>query len=194
RLFPQADRAMVLLQEGGHLHVKAQRLRGATTATDFPYSRTIVKKALDEGVGILSEDVNADKRFAGTETLLSLNLRSLLCVPLIGPDGRRLGVIQLDCLRPSLAFRGNDLELLTTVGLLVAVVLENASMHAELLREERLRQELVMAREIQESFLPTDFEPLGDSDFELYANIHPAREVSGDLYDFFPLEDGRLAF
>src|SRR5439155_12893003 len=66
RLFPQADRSMVLLEEGGHLHVKAQRLRGATTATDFPYSRTIVKKALEEGVGILSEDVNADKRFAGT--------------------------------------------------------------------------------------------------------------------------------
>src|SRR5205085_70202 len=30
--------------------------------------------------------------------------------------------------------------------------------------------------------------------FDLFAAVHPAREVSGDLYDFFPRPDGRLAF
>ena len=50
------------------------------------------------------------------------------------------------------------------------------------------------AREIQQSFLPTDFEPLGAAGPELFARVQPAREVSGDLYDFFPLPDGRLAF
>jgi sigma-B regulation protein RsbU (phosphoserine phosphatase) len=50
-----------------------------------------------------------------------------------------------------------------------------------------------MAREIQEDFLPTEFAPLGQSHVELYARVSPAREVSGDLYDFFPL-DGKLAF
>src|SRR5206468_12248851 len=55
-------------------------------------------------------------------------------------------------------------------------------------------QELAMAREIQQGFLPTDFAVFPDQSFELFARIHPAREVSGDLYDFFPLSDGRLAF
>ena len=57
-----------------------------------------------------------------------------------------------------------------------------------------MRQELRLAREIQQSYLPTDFRPLGDGGPELFARVLPAREVSGDLYDFFPLPDGRLAF
>jgi sigma-B regulation protein RsbU (phosphoserine phosphatase) len=112
----------------------------------------------------------------------------------MGQDKRRLGVIQLDCARSGLAFHSDDLELLTTVALQVGVVLENAALHAEVLRESRLRQELAMAREIQEGFLPTNFSPLGKSNFELFARVNPAREVSGDLYDFFALGDGRLAF
>lgn len=191
RLFPQGDRAMILLEERGQLVVRAQRARGTPEPTDFPYSRTLVKKALDEGVGILSEDVGGDERFATTATLIRLNLRSLLCVPLIGPDKRRLGVLQLDSSRPGMAFHSEDLELLTTIGLQVSVVLENVALHAQHLREERLRQELAMAREIQESFLPPN---LTGPDYELFARVHPAREVSGDLYDFFPLGDGRLVF
>ena len=37
-------------------------------------------------------------------TLVSLNLRSFLCVPLLGWENKRLGVIQLDCLRAGLSF------------------------------------------------------------------------------------------
>jgi sigma-B regulation protein RsbU (phosphoserine phosphatase) len=50
-----------------------------------------------------------------------------------------------------------------------------------------------MARDIQQSFLPTAFDIPGGNP-EIFARVHPAREVSGDLYDFFLLPDGRLAF
>jgi serine phosphatase RsbU (regulator of sigma subunit)/pSer/pThr/pTyr-binding forkhead associated (FHA) protein len=193
RLYPQADRGMVLLCEGEHHVVRVQRTR-TSTSSDFPYSRTLVNAALEEGVGLLSEDVGDDSRLVMSESLVSLNLRSFLCVPLLGNDGRRLGVVQLDCIRKGQRFRAEDLELLTAIGLQVAVVLENVALHAQLLREARLRQELLLAREIQQAFLPTDFQPLGKDKMELFARVHPAREVSGDLYDFFPLPDGRLAF
>jgi serine phosphatase RsbU (regulator of sigma subunit) len=192
RLFPQADRGMALLCEQGRPVVRAQR--GIEEQGEFPYSRSIVQRALDQGVGILSEDLGTDQRIAKTETLLSLKLNSLLCVPLICQE-RRLGVIQLDCSQRARSFRSEDLELLTAVAMQVAVVLDNVALHAERLREERFHQELAMAREIQQGFLPTDFAPLGkDVGFELFARIHPAREVSGDLYDFFPVGDGKLAF
>jgi serine phosphatase RsbU (regulator of sigma subunit) len=193
QLFPQADRGMVLLCEGEHHVVRVQRARGSPTG-DYTYSRTLVRSALEEGVGLLSEDVNEDPRVKLSASLVSLNLRSFLCVPLIGSQGRRLGVIQLDCIRKGQRFRSEDLELLTAIGLQVAVVLENVALHAQLLREARLRQELLLAREIQQAFLPADFEPLGKDKVELFARVHPAREVSGDLYDFFRLPDGKLAF
>src|SRR5262249_34516434 len=61
-------------------------------------------------------------------------------------------------------------------------------------REESLRRDLAMGRDIQFGFLPTDFTPPPPGGYEIHANIHPAKEVSGDLYDFFPLGEGRLAF
>jgi sigma-B regulation protein RsbU (phosphoserine phosphatase) len=173
--------------------VRAQRTRYANENNDYPYSRTIVKKALEEGVGLLSEDVRGDRNLVLSATLVSLNLRSFLCVPLIGWEDRRLGVIQLDCLRGGQSFRPEDLEMLTAIALQAAVVLQNAAYHVERLREERLRQEIAFARDIQQQFLPSGFDLIGDT-AELFARCLPAREVSGDLYDFFRLADGRLAF
>lgn len=194
QLFPQADRALVVLCEGEHLVVRSQRARGSADPSVHPYSRTILRRALDEGVGILSEDVRADERFRSGASVSALGLHSLLCVPLIAQGGRRQGVLQLDRFRLGNAFQGEDLQLLTVVGIQVAVVLENASLHAELLREERLRQELAMAREIQQGFLPSQFPEPQAVGFELFARLLPAREVAGDLYDFLRLGDGRLAF
>jgi sigma-B regulation protein RsbU (phosphoserine phosphatase) len=194
RLFPQADRGLVLLCEGDRLMLRALRGRRADAGDSAPYSRTVVRRALEEGVGILSQDVTGDPKLVLSQTLMNLNLRSFLCVPLIAPDGHRQGVIQLDGSTPGLSFKDEDLEVLTALSLQVSVVLENAALHAARIEEEKLRQELAVAREIQQGYLPTDFALLGGTDFELFARVHPAREVSGDLYDFFPLSDGRLAF
>ncbi len=194
RLLPQADRALVLLCEGDELVVRGQRCRHEHDATTFPYSRTVVRRALDEGIGLLSEDVKDDERFQSSQTITSLDMRSLICVPLIGQEGRRLGVIQLDRFRSGQPFLVGDLQMLTAVGLQVGVVLENAALHAELLRKQRQDQELAMARDIQESYLPTNFGPLAAVGIDLFANVHPARGMAGDLYDFFLLPDGRLAF
>jgi serine phosphatase RsbU (regulator of sigma subunit)/pSer/pThr/pTyr-binding forkhead associated (FHA) protein len=194
KLFPMADRGLVLLCTGDQLVLKAQRSRLPEDASPYLYSRTIVNQVLQEGIGIRSDDVHADQRFGESETVTYLDARSLLCVPLIGHAGRRLGVIQLDGAHTAATFEGQDLRLLTTLGLQVGVVLENLELHAERLREERLRQELALAREIQAGFLPTNFPLPATVGFELYACVHPAREVSGDLYDFFALPDGRWAF
>jgi serine phosphatase RsbU (regulator of sigma subunit) len=194
KLFPQAERGMVLLCEGDKLVLHAQRSRRIETTENYSYSRTIVRHALQDGVGIFSEDVHSDERFNASTTLTSLNLRSLLCVPLIGHESKRLGIIQLDRSRDGKTFRNDDLQLLTAVGLLMSTVLENAALHAERLREERFRQEVALAREIQQGFLSTDFPNSEQAGYEVFARVLPAREVAGDLYDFFKLADGRLAF
>lgn len=187
RLFPQADRSMVLLLEEDRFVVRGQRCREPQDAASYPYSRTIVRRALDEGIGILSEDAKADKRFEASDTLTSLALHSVICVPLIGQERKRLGVIQVDRFRRGLAFRTEDLHLLTTISLQVAVALENAQLHAERLQEERLHQELAFAREIQQGFLPAELEGFPNADFEIFGKVYPARQVAGDLYDFLQI-------
>jgi serine phosphatase RsbU (regulator of sigma subunit) len=192
RLFPRADRGMVLLCEHDHLVPRAQRSRHGLPDTDFPYSRTIVQKSLADGLGLLIEDVHRDQRFDQSESLRAGSMHSVLCVPLLCKDGQRLGVLQLDRITPGTPFQSEDLQLLTALALQVAVVLENVALQGERLRQEILRKELAVARDIQSGFLPTDFAAV-PAGLELFASVHPAREVSGDLYDFFRLDDGRLA-
>lgn len=193
-IFPQADRGIALLLDGEELVVRAQRSRWPDHLTNFSYSRTVIRRALAEGIGILSADARADERFQASQTVAALNLRSLVCVPLISRDERRLGALQLDCFQAGKSFRVEDLELVTAMGLQAAVALDNATLHADLLREERLRQELALAREIQEGFLPRNFPPPAELGAELFARVHAANEVAGDLYDFLLLPDRRLAF
>jgi serine phosphatase RsbU (regulator of sigma subunit)/pSer/pThr/pTyr-binding forkhead associated (FHA) protein len=192
QLFPLADRGLVVLCEGTRLVVRAQRSRRGDT--DFSYSRTVIRKAIEEGRGLLTEDVHSDQRFTASSTLDTVETRSLLCVPLLGHDGKPLGALQLDCLQLGKAFTAEHLRLLTTMGLLAAVAVENVALNQVRVREEHLRRDLALGRDIQLGFLPTDFTVPPGSNYEIYAHIHPAKDVSGDLYDFFPLTDGRLAF
>lgn len=61
--------------------------------------------------------------------------------------------------------------------------------------KERMESELKIARTIQMSFLPKKFPPFPEKkEFDIYAAIVPAREVGGDLYDFFLLDDDTLFF
>ncbi len=60
----------------------------------------------------------------------------------------------------------------------------------ERIERERIEQELLVARRIQQASLPKEVPPL--EGWEIYPHYRPAREVGGDFYDFFELEDGRL--
>ena len=61
--------------------------------------------------------------------------------------------------------------------------------------KERIESELKIAREIQMSTLPKIFPPFPDDpQIDLFALIEPAREVGGDFYDFFSVDDDRLCF
>ncbi|MBR3105729.1 MAG: SpoIIE family protein phosphatase [Clostridia bacterium] len=62
------------------------------------------------------------------------------------------------------------------------------------LENERIGAELALATRIQANSLPKEFPPFPDrKEFELYASMTPAKEVGGDLYDFFLIDDDHLA-
>ena len=60
--------------------------------------------------------------------------------------------------------------------------------------KERIGAELDVASKIQKDMLPGVFPPFPDrSEFELYASMTPAKEVGGDFYDFYFIDNDRLA-
>ena len=61
--------------------------------------------------------------------------------------------------------------------------------------KERYESELKIARTIQMSFLPKNFPPFPENvEFDIYATLVSAKEVGGDLYDFFLLDKDHLFF
>lgn len=65
--------------------------------------------------------------------------------------------------------------------------------HALALENERIEAELSLATRIQLSALPKDFPAFPDrKEFDLYASMTPAKEVGGDFYDFFMIDDDHL--
>lgn len=76
-----------------------------------------------------------------------------------------------------------------------------ASLEKKRLRDEvrahlaRMEEELESARQLQLSMVPTAFpEPTAARPIEIFATMEPAREVGGDLYDFYETDNGLLCF
>ena len=64
----------------------------------------------------------------------------------------------------------------------------------ETAKTERIKTELNIASDIQTNMLPNIFPAFpGRDEFDVYATMTPAREVGGDLYDFFMTDDDHLA-
>ncbi|HNY90286.1 MAG TPA: SpoIIE family protein phosphatase [bacterium] len=85
----------------------------------------------------------------------------------------------------------NDLEITIDKSLNDLRVLKEAMQSRDQLLF--IKHELGIATEIQTSILPKMFPPFPDrKEFDIYAKMIPAREVGGDLYDFFMIDKARV--
>jgi sigma-B regulation protein RsbU (phosphoserine phosphatase) len=134
---------------------------------------------------ILVGDVRKDARYVG----LVAETRSELVVPLVHKD-RVIGVFDLES--PQLdRFSERHIKVLTPLASQVAIAIENARLYDEILRNDaRLSRELRIARDIQRALFP-EGSPRG-AGWEASAHFRPARELGGDLYDFYDMGEGLL--
>jgi phosphoserine phosphatase RsbU/P len=70
-----------------------------------------------------------------------------------------------------------------------------ANLQSATAAKERIESELKIAHDIQQGIIPKIFPPFPErDDVDLFAILDPARDVGGDLYDFFFLDENRLCF
>ena len=116
-----------------------------------------------------------------------------IALPLVS-QGELIGLLTLGSRLNGKEYAREDRILLNTLATQVAPALRVAQLvqaQQEQMRErERIEQELRTAQAIQQAFLPKDI-PLV-AGWQLVPFYQPAREVGGDFYDFFLLEDGWL--
>jgi serine phosphatase RsbU (regulator of sigma subunit) len=88
-------------------------------------------------------------------------------------------------------FNQGDLDLCTAIAAQAAMALQNARLHQESLKQQRLQQDLLLAEQIQKSFLPSQLPAVRGIEF--ITDYRPAYSVGGDFYDVFWLARDKLA-
>ncbi len=98
-------------------------------------STTVVRRVMSDNAALLVSDAEKNEALH-TDSLIAAHSRSLLCVPLV-MLGRTLGVIYLDTDVPDVRFDENHLQLVTAVGAIAAVAIQNARQFENLENENR---------------------------------------------------------
>ena len=139
---------------------------------------------------MILHDAYADSRFdRSLDQKTGYRTRSMLCVPIRNRQQKIVGVLQL-LNKTNGAFGTGDLDFLNSISDHMAIAMENATLHMELLEKQRMAEELRLGREIQSRLLPSP--PIDVESTHLAALSVPCYEVGGDYYDFLELPDGDL--
>jgi phosphoserine phosphatase RsbU/P len=156
----------------------------------LPIGRGLAGTVAATGEAIILHDAYADPRFDRSQDLRSGFLtRSMLCVPIRNRNGKTVGVLQLLNKKKG-SFGEKDLRFLDAISDHMAIAMENAKLHMELIEKNRMERELQLGREIQSRLFPSP--PVDVRDTEIVAMCQPCYEVGGDYYDFIELPDGDL--
>jgi hypothetical protein len=138
--------------------------------------------------------IEVDKLNLDSPTLAALKADGIkLTLPLVS-QGELIGLLNLGARMSEQEYSSDDFRLLNNLATQASPALRVAQLARQQLAEaqerERIEHELRVARVIQETLLPKEVPDI--EGWELAAYWQPAREVSGDFYDFIQLSDNRI--
>ena len=191
-IFPHADRGCILLKDddSDRMIPRAIKHRRDDDDDSVKISRTILQQVLENKQAILSADAASDSRFRASESISSLTIRSMMCVPMLSLAGEPLGVINIDTQNPLAQFKKEDLELMLTVAGQAAMSYESARLLASHIEKQKQDAEMDIASRVQQALLPEQMPQI--EGFEFFASYEAAQAVGGDYYDIVELPDGRI--
>ena len=121
-----ARRGLLMLLDEQELEVEVARGPGgqAMPDDDASFSRTLVRRALDEGRPLVITDAARDERFVASTSISNLDLRSVMCVPFEAAEGLR-GALYLDDQAEAGVFDGSDLASVRALADQAAIAINN---------------------------------------------------------------------
>jgi len=129
----KADRSfLILLDESGHLYSQVHRSKDNKQKKENglfkDFSRSITEKVLETQQSIFLDNAQVDPRFTSAESIASLDIRSVICVPL-KRDKDIIGLIYIDRQTILNAFTSSDLKLVESLAEYATISLINARLH-----------------------------------------------------------------
>jgi serine phosphatase RsbU (regulator of sigma subunit) len=184
------NQSAILLRDGkGNLTQTLARDHQGRALAPLSLSHTMVEAALERREAMLITDPQLEPRLAQADSLIQSGVTSVMTVPMEHED-QIVGLLYLDARGNRKPFTAEDLQVVASLGHLAAARIQQARVSESLRHARLLEHELALARQIQERLLPDRAPNLAG--FELFGHNRPCHEVSGDLFGFFPRQDGRL--
>jgi Nif-specific regulatory protein len=143
-----AERGFIALlnESTGELECEVARDQSAGRDADgLQVSRTIIHKVIREGASVLTENALQASQFGDAKSVQEFEIRSAICVPLMFRD-KTLGVIYLDNRTSVGSFGQDDLVFLTALGQLAGIAMGNATLHRQVVQENRRLGEALKPR------------------------------------------------
>lgn len=113
------------------------RLPVGMSVGEPPLSQTLIRHVFAQKNAILTRNALVDERFGAADSIVQHQVHAAMCAPLWGRD-TLVGAIYVDSPSETALFSEEDLELLAVLGRIVGVAIENAQLHQEKLRGERM--------------------------------------------------------
>ncbi len=166
-------------------HRFSERYDQRVMLDNIPIGRGITGAAAESRVPVRVVDTLADPRYIASHP----DIRSEVAMPLVMQD-RVVGVMDLESGRIGY-FTEEHVRLLALLGPQIASSIENARLYEELAQRERgMNEDLKAARKLQSVLLPKTAPAMPG--LKAAIRSRAAREISGDLFDFFEYGDEKV--
>jgi 3',5'-cyclic-nucleotide phosphodiesterase len=127
-LLVRIDRAAIILLDPEKEKIKEVIYRMREGVDDQRFSTEVLEHVMQLKEAFMISDADTQEGEDVPDTLKLLNIKSVMCVPLLN-RAKLVGVLYVDSIRKPYGFRGEDLHLLSAMSSPMAMAIENASPH-----------------------------------------------------------------
>jgi phosphoserine phosphatase RsbU/P len=203
-----ADRGLLFLRgPDGELQLRVARAQDEISLDPLPedYSKAVVQRVAETGREEMVLEETSTGRATNETVTLQGGVRGVVALPLqklpmadargdsiIGAAPEQLGVLYLDGRSRATSLTGLDRQVLQTLAVESATVIENARLLRLTRQQERVQHDMELARNIQQDLLPREL-PCSPY-FGVHAFTVPSSSVGGDYYDAVALPGDRYGF